>query len=103
MYVDTNGDNELTSEDKVYKGSYQPDFEYGFTVDLNYKNFDFNMQLFGVYGNTIYNGTKQYAYSVKRHRDLVYSWTDVNPTSNIPTPRSESEHPNVHPVTVGAL
>ena len=75
MCIDTNGDNELTSEDKVYKGSYQPDFEYGFQLDLNYKNFDFNMQLFGVYGNTIYNGTKQYAYSVKRHRDLVYSWT----------------------------
>ena len=99
MYVDTNGDNELTSEDKVYKGSYQPDFEYGFQLDLNYKNFDFNMQLFGVYGNTIYNGTKQYAYSVKRHRDLVYSWTDANPTSNIPTPRSESEHPNVQTST----
>lgn len=99
MYVDTNGDNELNSEDKVYKGSYQPDFEYGFSLDLSYKNFDFNMQLFGIQGNTIYNGTKQYAYSVKRHRDLVYSWTDVNPTSNIPTPRSESEHANVQTST----
>ena len=55
--------------------------------------------MFGVYGNTIYNGTKQYAYSVKRHRDLLYSWTDMNPTSNIPTPRSESEHPNVQTST----
>ena len=42
-----------------------------------------------------YNGAKQYAYSMKRHRDLVYSWSDVNPTSNIPTPRSNIEHPNV--------
>ena len=34
-------------------------------------------------------------HSMKRHRDLVYSWSDVNPTSNIPTPRSNIEHPNV--------
>jgi len=36
---------------------------------------------------------------MKRHRDLVYSWSDVNPTSNIPTPRSNIEHPNVQTST----
>jgi hypothetical protein len=29
----------------------------------------------------------------------VYSWTDDNPTSNIPTPRSNIEHPNVQTST----
>ncbi len=98
-YLDTNGDGELSNDDKVAKGSYQPDFEYGFTVDLNYKQFDLSMQLYGVEGSTIYNGAKQYAYSMKRHSDLVYSWTDMNPTSNIPTPRSNIEHPNVQTST----
>ena len=94
-YVDTDGNGELDANDKVYKGSYQPDFEIGFNIDATYKDFDFSVQFYGVSGNTIYNGQKQYAYSTKRHRDLIYSWTDMNPTSNIPTPRSNIEHPNV--------
>ena len=94
-YVDSDGNGELDANDKVYKGSYQPDFEVGFNIDATYKDFDFSAQFFGVSGNTIYNGQKQYAYSTKRHRDLIYSWTDMNPTSNIPTPRSNIEHPNV--------
>ena len=98
-YVDTNADGELNNDDKVYKGSYQPDFEYGFTVDVDYNQFDLSVQLYGVEGSTIYNGSKQYAFSVKRHKDLVYSWTDMNPTSNIPTPRADAEHPNVQTST----
>ena len=98
-FVDTNGDGVLNNNDKVYKGSYQPDFEFGFTVDLDYKQFDLSIQLYGVVGNTIYNGSKQYAYGVKRHRDLIYSWTEDNPTSNIPTPRDAIEHNNVRTET----
>ena len=94
-YVDSDGNGQLDANDKVYKGSYQPDFEVGFNIDATYKDFDFSAQFYGVSGNTIYNGQKQYAYSTKRHRDLVNSWTDNNPTSNIPTPRSNIEHPNV--------
>ena len=94
-YVDTNGDGELSIEDKVYKGSYQPDFEYGFNIDASYKNIDLTVQFYGVEGSTIYNGPKQFAYSVKSHKDLVYAWTAANPTSNVPTPRSIIEHPNV--------
>ena len=98
-YIDTDGNGELNNDDKVFKGSYQPDFEIGFNIDANYKNFDFSVQFYGVSGNTIYNGQKQYAYSTKRHSDLVFSWTDDNPTSNIPTPRSNIEHPNVQTST----
>ena len=98
-YVDTDGNGVLNNKDKVYRGSYQPDFEIGFNLDANYKNFDFSAQFYGVSGNTIYNGQKQYAYSTKRHRDLVNSWSDENPTSNIPTPRSRIEHPNVNTAT----
>ena len=30
---------------------------------------------------------------------MVNSWSDENPTSNIPTPRSKIEHPNVNTAT----
>ena len=93
-YIDTDGNGVLNNNDKVFP--IQKNFEIGFNVDANYKNFDFSVQFYAVSGNTIYNGQKQYAYSTKRHRDLVNSWSDENPTSNIPTPRSNIEHPNVH-------
>lgn len=98
-YVDANGDGAITIEDRVFRGSYQPDFEYGFNIDANYKGFDLTVQFFGVQGNTIYNGPKQYTYASKRHRDLVYSWSPANPTSDVPTPRTEIEHPNVQTST----
>ncbi len=98
-YVDSNKDGEITIDDRVYKGTYHPDFEYGINFDVAYRNFDLTVQLYGVQGNTIYNGPKQYAYAQKRHRDLIYAWTDQNPTSNIPTPRINTDHPNVQTST----
>jgi len=88
-------DGTLTLNDKVYKGSYQPDFECGFNINASYRDFDCSIQLFGVYGSTIFNGPKQYAYSVRRHRDLVYAWSHANPESDVPTPRPELEHRNI--------
>lgn len=98
-YVDTNGDSTITIDDRVYKGSAQPDFEYGFNIDASYKNFDLSIQFYGIQGSTVYNGPKMYAYSTHRHKDLVYAWTDANPTSEIPTPRTSIEHPNVRTST----
>lgn len=94
-YVDTNNDSVLDVKDKVFSGSYQPDFEYGFNIDVKVYDFDFTLQFYGVQGATIYNGPKQYAYSTKRHQDLVYGWSTQNPTSDIPAPRTILEHPNV--------
>ena len=94
-YVDVNGDSVINIEDRVYQGSGNPDFEYGLNLGLEYKGFDFTLQFYGVEGVEIFNGPKLYAYATKRHRDIVYAWSDNNPTSQIPTPREEIEHPNV--------
>ena len=94
-YVDVNGDSAITDEDRVFAGDGNPDFEYGINLNLTYKGFDLTVQLFGVHGAEVYNGPKAYAYAYKRHRDLVYAWSEENPTSQIPTPRLELEHPNV--------
>ena len=94
-YIDVNGDSVINIDDRTYQGSGNPDFEYGFNVGLEYKGIDLTIQLYGVEGAKVFNGPKLYAYSTHRHRDLVYAWSDNNPTSNIPTPRQEIEHPNV--------
>ncbi|MEM9983570.1 MAG: SusC/RagA family TonB-linked outer membrane protein [Bacteroidota bacterium] len=94
-YVDTNGDSVLNVNDKVYKGTYQPAFEYGLNFDITIRRFDVTLQFYGVQGATVYNGPKQFAYSSKRHKDQVYGWSEANPNSDIPTPRTIIEHPNV--------
>ncbi|MDW7694890.1 TonB-dependent receptor [Flammeovirgaceae bacterium SG7u.111] len=93
-YIDVNGDSSLTDDDRVYMGSGQPDWEAGLNLGASYKNFDLSIQLYGTYGSKIYNGPKLWAYSTKRHQDLVYAWSPNNPTSTIPTPRSVIEHNN---------
>ena len=93
-YVDSNGDGQITDEDRVYKGGGAPKWEGGLTFSGEYKNFDFNIQLYGNYGNKVYNGLKRYTYSHKRHRDVMNAWTPANPTSTISEPRGNLSHNN---------
>lgn len=53
-YLDEDGDGE---PDEVVIGSAQPDFVYGFSSSLRWKNFDASMTLRGVVGNDILNNT----------------------------------------------
>ncbi|TPN86225.1 TonB-dependent receptor [Aquimarina algicola] len=94
-YVDTNGDGNITNEDRIYKGSGLADFEYGLNLNWDYKNFDVSMNWFGTVGAEILNGNKAATYSFQRHQDLVNQWTPDNPTSDIPSFRGNNgEHPN---------
>jgi TonB-dependent starch-binding outer membrane protein SusC len=95
MFKDQNGDNKINDNDRVYKGSGQAKFESGFNTNLNYKNFDLFVQLYGSFGSKIYNGPKMFAYSVGRHEDLYYQWSPQNPDSDIPTNRTNELHNNV--------
>jgi len=78
------GDGQINDADKVYAGSGTPDWEAGLNFSANYKNFDFSMQWYGSFGAEVMNGTKAYAYQVGTHRDLFYSWTEINTEANIP-------------------
>lgn len=54
-YQDTDGDGEITPDDYIIIGDPNPDFTWGLTTTLNYKNFDFSLFLRGVQGNEIRN------------------------------------------------
>ncbi|PWD98303.1 SusC/RagA family TonB-linked outer membrane protein [Marinilabilia rubra] len=41
-YKDQNNDGVIDSEDKIVIGTMQPKYTYGFTLQADYKNFDFN-------------------------------------------------------------
>ncbi|MDP1844781.1 MAG: TonB-dependent receptor [Sediminibacterium sp.] len=53
-YRDINGDGKINTADRTIIGNPTPDFAYGGTINLKYKNFDFGLDLGGVYGNEVF-------------------------------------------------
>ena len=57
-YADLNGNGRITSADQTWIFSPVPDLSFGLNVELNYKNFDFQMFWQGVLGQDVYNNQK---------------------------------------------
>lgn len=51
-------DGIIDEKDKYYAGSYQPKIYYGLNGTLNWKQFDFGLDVFGNAGNKVYNAKK---------------------------------------------
>ena len=54
-YRDLNGDGQITEKDRTIIGNTNPDFTYGFTSNLSWKNFSLSFMLQGSQGNDIFN------------------------------------------------
>jgi len=52
-YRDINGDGRINASDYTVAGNYQPDFEWGFTNNFTYKNFDLSILLQGRVGGDL--------------------------------------------------
>lgn len=86
-YADTNNDGTLDIEDQTALGSYIPEFEYGFSIDAQYKNFDLNMIFNGVAGVEIWNATRQanlLSLNSNLIRDALDFWTPENTDASLP-------------------
>ncbi len=57
-YADLNGDGHITADDQTWIFNPVPDLSFGLNVELNYKNFDFQMFWQGVLGQDVYNNQK---------------------------------------------
>lgn len=57
-YKDTDGDGQITMDDRVHLGSPHPDFSYGLDLKFDYRNFDLRVFLYGEQGKDILNLTK---------------------------------------------
>lgn len=55
---DQNGDLVINEEDRIVLGNANPKHTGGFTLNAQYKGFDFSALFNWVYGNNIYNGNK---------------------------------------------
>ncbi|MCX6281358.1 MAG: TonB-dependent receptor [Bacteroidetes bacterium] len=54
-FVDVNHDGVINGKDRTYLGSPIPKFIFGFNFDLEYKGFDFSVNIQGQTGNKIFN------------------------------------------------
>lgn len=57
-YEDINGDGAITPDDRTYNGSAVPDYTGGATINLRYKNLEFETFWFASIGNEIFNQSK---------------------------------------------
>jgi TonB-linked SusC/RagA family outer membrane protein len=57
-YKDSDGNGVISEEDREYIGSPFPKLEGGLNFSCEYKGFDFNLFLYGVYGNLVFNNVK---------------------------------------------
>lgn len=58
-WLDYNDDGMITDLDKVFLGSPLPKYTFGFTLNLEYKGFDFLMFAQGFAGNKIFQGLRR--------------------------------------------
>lgn len=101
-YVDQNGDGVIDDKDRVVLGNAFPRYTFGFTYDLQWKDFDFSIMLQGVgkrdmylRGELIEPFHSNYSYAIYRHQ--LDFWTPTNPNARWPrliAPSSTSSQNN---------
>lgn len=60
-FKDLNNDGVLDENDKTYIGKAFPDFTLGINAKCSYKNWDFEANFYGSFGNDIYNTVQYYS------------------------------------------
>ncbi|WP_159519891.1 SusC/RagA family TonB-linked outer membrane protein [Sunxiuqinia indica] len=84
-FVDFNGDESITDDDKTKIGKGMPDWTYGFTVGAEWKQFDFNMFWQGSLGNDIFDFSQRGDIpAMNRPSWILDRWTGEGTSNSIP-------------------
>lgn len=90
-FVDHNGDMMIDAQDRVDLGSYLPTYTFGFNLGLNYKAWDFSLNVIGQGGNVIAN---QKRFAIRQTPDpnidrdfAINRWTGPGSTNSYPSAR----------------
>tara|TARA_R110000744_G_scaffold316945_1_gene423606 strand:+ start:2192 stop:5554 length:3363 start_codon:yes stop_codon:yes gene_type:complete len=87
-FVDLDNDGDIDDDDQTYLGSAIPDFEFGFTFNCDYKNFDLSIFVQGVQGNEIWNGLRHHnvldAARGLKTVEAANAWTPQNTNTSVP-------------------
>ena len=87
-FKDINDDGVINDDDRTIIGNPFPDFTYGLTTNVSYKNFDVNIFFQGVQGNDVYNRLKSDLYDIQgfsnASADLMNRWHGEGTSNSIP-------------------
>jgi len=92
-WKDVNGDGTITADDKKFLGSPLPKMTFGFTINMDYKNFDMMIFAQGAAGNKIFQGLRRLDIGNANYSTEVLSRWNGEGTSNS-YPRISSSDPN---------
>jgi hypothetical protein len=87
-YWDKNDDGKIDDKDRDFAGSYQPKAYFGVNINVNYRKWDFSIDIYGNVGNKVYNGKRAIRINGKDNVEsaLVYNrWNgSLNPSQTQP-------------------
>jgi len=101
-FEDINEDGVIDELDRQYLGANIPKFTYGGQIGLEYRNFDFNMSVYGVTGNKLINrlrGERAWHADFNFDTDLYENrWTGEGTTNSYPSARGLVNSWNLSPL-----
>jgi len=84
-FKDNNGDGKIDSNDRTFIGNPTPDYTYGITFNVAYKNFDLVALGQGVAGNKIFQGLRRLDLPNANYQtDVLNRWTGEGTTNTYP-------------------
>ena len=84
-WKDVNGDGTITADDRTFIGNPLPDFTFGFTLNLEYKNFDLLIFGQGVAGNQIFQGLRRLDIANANYQtEALGRWTGEGSSNTFP-------------------
>jgi TonB-dependent starch-binding outer membrane protein SusC len=84
-FVDRNGDGLIDSRDKTMIGNPNPDVSYGLNLSVNYKGIDLSVYLYGVAGNQVYDGIRDFSRPQSNYTtEILGRWTGEGTSNRLP-------------------
>ncbi|CAN1547682.1 CirA Outer membrane receptor proteins, mostly Fe transport [Flavobacteriaceae bacterium] len=84
-WVDTDGNGAINDEDKQFLGTNIPKYTFGFTINLDYKNFDFMAFAQGAAGNKIFQGLRRLDIGNANYQtEALGRWTGEGTSNDYP-------------------
>lgn len=87
IFVDYDGDGEITDDDRTMIGNPHPDFTAGLNLWFSYKGFDLNITGYGAFGQQIAKSYRSFFDSPRENftRDFLNCWTGEGTSNRYPT------------------
>jgi len=86
-FVDINGDGKIDGNDRTKIGDPFPNFTMGWSLNIDFKGFDFTTFVYASVGNDVYRGYERNLAMTNKFRGVLARWTGEGTTNDANNPR----------------